>query len=119
MLSELNHRRSGDFKLITCILPKGKAKPVIQALKDEKANICANVTSARGAGKISPLALRGVGEQTEKDILSVVVESREADALFEFIYERGEVNRPHGGLLYMAALGASTHFRLPDLEPQS
>ena len=115
MLSELNRQRQGHFKLITCILPKGKAKPVIQALKDEKANISANVISARGVGKISPLALRGIGEQTEKDILSVVVDSSEADALFEFLFERGEVNRPHGGLLYMADLSASTHFTLPDL----
>ena len=68
-----------DCKLITCILPKGKARPVIQALKDELDNITANLTTGRGVGKISPLALRGVGEQTEKDILSVVVSTAETN----------------------------------------
>ncbi len=107
--------RKRSYKLITCILPKGKAKPVLQALKDEKDNVCADVTSARGIGKISSLAMRGVGEQTEKDVLSVVVHTRQANELFEFIYERGEIDQPHGGFMYMAKLSASTLFTLPEL----
>ncbi len=58
-------------KLITCILPHGVALDVLQRLKDEKGIIEASMNSARGMGRLTPLAHRGVGEQSEKDILNV------------------------------------------------
>ena len=105
-------------KIITCILPKGVAVCVIEKLRDTYGLISANIKSARGVGKITPLAYRGVGGQSEKEILTVVVPTESADELFEFIYETAEINRPHGGLIYMNALSMATIFTLPELPPE-
>lgn len=105
-------------KLITCILPHGIALGVLQRLWDEKGIIEAGMNNARGMGKLTPLAHRGVGEQTEKDILNVIVSAGEADEIFEYLYAVARINRPHGGLIYMTALAHATPFVLPVL-PQA
>ena len=102
-------------KRITCILPHGIALDVLQRLKDEKGIIEASMNSARGMGKLTPLAHRGVGEQTEKDILNVIVSAAEADEIFEYLFDIARIDRPHGGLIYMTVLGHATPFVLPDL----
>ena len=102
-------------KVITCILPKGQAMPVVRALACERGLTAVDVHYARGLGRLTPLRHRGIGETTEKEVLTVAVPAGEADALFDYIYEIAEINRPHGGLMYMYALAAATPFTLPDL----
>jgi len=102
-------------KLITCILPKGMAIAILTKLKDEKGINRAQINSARGMGKITPLAYRGVGGQAEKDILDIIVSQTQADEIFYYIYEEADINRPHGGIIYMRQLGKSTPFTLPDI----
>ena len=102
-------------KLITCILPHGRALPVLEALKEEFGSLAANIHHARGTGRMTPLAWRGAGEATEKDVMSVVVPASRAEEVFAFIYERGGLDQPHGGILYQQSLRKSTEFRLPDL----
>jgi hypothetical protein len=102
-------------KLITCVLPQGIAHDLLRRLKDDKGIIEASVNSARGMGKLTPLAHRGVGEQTEKDILNVVVSAAEADEMFEYLFDAARIDRPHGGLIYMTALGHTTPFVLPEM----
>jgi len=106
-------------KLITCILPKGIAFDVVGRLMKEKGILTANVDSARGMGKLTPDAYRGVGEQTEKEILSVVVEAEQAEELFEYIFEVANIDRPHGGMIYMTRLAEASPFALPDLPGES
>lgn len=102
-------------KLITCILPKGIASGVVEKLRSEHNIISANIYNARGVGKITPLAYRGIGAQTEKEILTVEVPEDKADDLFEYIYVAADINRPHGGLIYMNKLNKATVFTLPDI----
>lgn len=102
-------------KLITGILPGGMATDVMKKLRDEKGIITAHANSARGMGKLTPRAWRGVGEQTEKHILNVVVDADRADEIFEFIYHEGNIDRPHGGIIFMTRLQHQTPFILPDL----
>ena len=104
-------------KLITCILPHGIALDVLQQLKDDKGIIEASMNNARGMGKLTPLAHRGMGEQTEKDILNVIVSAAEADEIFAYLYDIARIDRPHGGLIYLTALGHATPFVLPELPP--
>ncbi|WP_308874229.1 hypothetical protein [Thiothrix subterranea] len=35
--------------------------------------------------------------------------------MFAYIYELAEINRPHGGLMYMHGLLAATPYTLPEL----
>jgi len=64
-------------------------------------------------GRITPLRHRGVGETSEREVVTVAVAAEEADALFEEIYRVADINRPHGGLMYMQALRVATPFVLP------
>ena len=102
-------------KLITCILPKGIAAEIVKQLKTEKNIVTANINSARGMGKLTPDAYRGVGEQTEKDILSVVVEAGEAEDIFSYLFEAADIDHPHGGIIYMTNLYLASRYLLPEL----
>jgi nitrogen regulatory protein PII len=104
-----------DRKLIRCILPKGKARTIINALKDELGIISANFNYARGTGRITHRDYRSNATQTEKEVLYVVVSSEQADEAFELIYHTGGIGEPHGGLMYQSALVGSTEYQLPDV----
>ncbi len=106
-------------KLISCILPKGKAMPVMKALKEDRDIVSANIHSARGAGRLTPLNYRGMGETTEKEVLDVVVNASRADEIFEFLYQAAEIDQPHGGLMYMQALLKATPYQLPEIEEEA
>lgn len=101
-------------KLITCILPKGVAVSTLSAVRERFEVHACNINNARGVGRITPLRKRGIGGQSEKQILNVVVDGERADAVFEFIYEHAQVNRPHGGIIYMSVLTAASLFMLPE-----
>jgi hypothetical protein len=105
---------SGE-KLLTCILPHGRALPVLRALKEELGITAITIHHARGTGRMTPLAWRGVGEAAEKDVMTVTVPASRAEEVFSFIFERGGIDRPHGGILYQRPLSSSTEFVLPDL----
>lgn len=102
-------------KLITAILPKGTSLNVVDKLKHEKLLTTANFNYARGMGKLTPAKYRGIGETSEKEVLTVVVEEAQADEIFEYIFDIADINRPHGGIIYMQALMQSTAFVLPDV----
>ncbi len=117
-MSELmRHKR--PHKVITCILPKGRGLPLLKLLTDEHGLTAVDIHYARGLGRITPLRHRGIGETPEKEVLTVMAPAEDADALFEQIYEIAEINRPHGGLIYMHAPTAATPFRLPDLPEEA
>jgi hypothetical protein len=69
----------------------------------------------RQLSQITPLAYRGIGGQSEKEIINIIVEGDQADEIFEYIYHKADINRPHGGLMYMCQLHKATPFILPDL----
>ena len=47
------------------------------------------------------------------DVLSVVVDAKRADEIFEFLYERGGIG-DRGGFMYQAALPKASVFKLPE-----
>ncbi|MBT8447878.1 MAG: hypothetical protein KJO38_12055 [Gammaproteobacteria bacterium] len=111
--------RQVAHKLITCILPKGIAPELLLALKEELDLASINIHTARGIGKITPLADRGIGEQAEKEVLTVVVTAAQADEVFEFIYDEARIDRPHGGIIFMHALLHASPYILPALPEES
>ena len=89
--------------------------PLLRDLKAKLRIVAADVHNASGEGRSTPLTHRGIGERSEKEILSVVVTAEQADEAFEFIYHQADINRPHGGLIYQSRLDRTTEFTLPDL----
>ena len=64
---------------------------------------------------MTPMAWRGVGETSEKDIMSVVVDEADSEEIFALIYKEAGIHQPHGGILYQQTLKSSTDYTLPDL----
>lgn len=98
-----------DNKLITCIVPKGQGKNLVDALFAEKSITAANVASGRG-----------VSERTSKfaeevDILTVSVSAVRADEIFDFLYHRIDLDHSLGRFMYQSALSAATALTMPEL----
>ena len=91
-------------KLITCIVPEINALKGAKGLREKFDLQTINHHFARGVGKSSPLVNRGVGEKTEKVVLSVTVDAKIADEVFEFLFIEADIDRPQGGLIYMNAV---------------
>lgn len=103
-----------ECKLITCILPKGKAIPLLEALA-EKGIRTANFAHARGSDIADDAAKRSkiLSTEDEKEIVTIVAESAQAgEELFDFAFEHGEINRRGGGMIYMTSLGFSTPYKV-------
>ena len=93
----------------------GIALDIVKKLKTDKGIVTVNINTARGMGKLTPTAYRGVGEQTQKEIINVVVNAEQADEIFEYIYHEAEIDRPHGGIIFMAKLQQVSQYHLPDI----
>ena len=109
----MSHRKAR--KLISCILPKGHAKPAIEALKAELGIITANFHYARGTGRVTHQDYRVNVTETEKEVLEVIVTEDQAEQAFELVYFTAGIDKAHGGLMYQTALSDSTEYILPDL----
>jgi len=101
-----------QVKQITCILPKGQASTVQQGLIEDYHLYEANFHYARGVGKLS--LNRGFGEQREKEILEVMIKPEVADEIFEYIFFKAEMNKPHGGIMYMTSLPKMSAVSMPE-----
>ncbi|NOR72333.1 MAG: hypothetical protein GQ467_00455 [Mariprofundaceae bacterium] len=94
-------------KRITCIVPEANALKGAKALREKydlQTSQTMNAHFARGVGKSSPLVKRGIGEMTEKVVFSVIVETKIADEVFEFLFSEADIDRPQGGMIIMNAV---------------
>ena len=107
-------RYTTDTKLITCVLPKGRALSLHRYLIDEQGIQSGTYHHGRGVGRDS-IRDRGIGEQQERDVLEVVVPADRADELFEAMFFAASMDEPHGGFIYMTAMPRSTAMQLPDV----
>ncbi len=104
-------------KLIVCMMPDdGSHKALLKALWHEKQITRADVVTCLA---ISDLADANIKPGTLPDVFTarlvrVVVPEAEADALFEFVYEKGRVGRDGGGVVFQQALATATPFALPE-----
>jgi len=91
------------------------AIPMLRRLKDEKGITTCKINNARGIGRFTHSSVRRLGDVTEREILEVVTTAKRADEIFEFIFFEADMDRPHGGIIFMTPLGRASHFELPDL----
>lgn len=105
---------TADSKLITCILPKGKALEVVKKLHEEKGLNSVNVSSGRGSS-----AHKGkIQAESEVDVLTVAVEDDRADEIFEFIYYETDIGGISKGFMFQGRLSTATRFVLPEISPK-
>ena len=103
-------------KLISCILPDdGTEKKLLRALRDERQITRANSTSCLGMAVLASAKTK-FGELPEPILVrkvEVVVPEADADALYDYIYEKARIGRPQGGAVWMRALSLASPFSLP------
>ena len=106
-------------KQIWAILPDDDATiyKLLNALKDEKGILTAHQITCRGIGSVGRAsAAGGFRKRPSKALrlLTLVVPETAADEVFDFVYERADVGKPMGGIVFMGALDGATAFILPD-----
>ena len=100
-------RRKPVYKLITCIASEEHAKKAIKGLAEEH-GIQAMVNHfARGFGRSASSSTSELGQQTEKLIFNVLLESQRVDEIFAYIFHAADLDRPHGGIIYVTAVNQS------------
>lgn len=104
-------------KLITCVLPDdGSHKALLKALHHERQITRAEGVSCLAMGDLSNAKVKPgtLPDRYLARLVRVVVPEAEADALFEYIYEKARIGRDGGGVIMQNALVTSTPFTLPE-----
>ena len=104
-------------RMITCILPKGKALDVLKSLF-EKGVTRANFAFARGFDiHDAENPKTGIPDAVEKEIVTVIAkDQQEGEELFNAVYELGNLNHLGGGIMYMSKLHKASAYELPDIK---
>ncbi len=92
-----------EVSLITCIVQRGLADPIVKAAREAGAQ-GATVYFARGTGVRERLGVLGVAVEVEKEIINVVVASDQVDYIFEKMFLAGKLDTPGMGFIYCAPL---------------
>ncbi len=95
-------------KMITCVIPKGQGPDLIEGLRQDQGITAANAMSGRGVSQ------RTGNFAEEVDVLTVVVNQSRAKEVFEYLYDRIEIDHAYGRFMFQLALDTSSSFSLPD-----
>ncbi|MFQ5761038.1 MAG: hypothetical protein ACE5HM_08695 [Acidiferrobacterales bacterium] len=96
-------------KLITCLLPDdGSHKTLLEALRHEKKITRAEVVSCLAMGRVADAKVKPgtLPDEYLARLVRVVVPEAEAEALFEYIYEKAGVGRDGGGVVLQNAVSS-------------
>lgn len=100
-------------KIITCIVPVGMGKSLVDDLFHELNVNTGNVTRGRGASQ------RSGTFADEMDILTVVAEAERADEIFGYLYGKAEIGTTPHRFMYQSALNTTSLFTLPEMEVEN
>lgn len=106
-----------DVSLITCIVQRNLAEPIVNAAREAGAQ-GATVYYARGSGIRERLGLLGVALEVEKEVINIVVASDQADRIFQKMYLAGNLDTPGMGIIYVTPLEKAATYIPPEVIEQ-
>ena len=89
-----------SYKVITCFLPAGKGKEVLDKLRRQERVYSGFVHHARGAGVDSGRDNKAPF-YVEREVITVLAPAARADEVFEFLYFNAGLDQPHTGMVLM------------------
>ena len=103
-----------DVALITCVVQRGVAEPIINAARDAGAQ-GATVYYGKGMGMRERLGVLGVAVEVEKEVIQIVVSSEQVDRVFERMYLAGNLDTPGMGIAYITQLEKAATYIPPEV----
>ena len=98
-----------DVVLLTCVVETGKGEDVIKAARGVGAG-GATIHSQRGVGIRERVGVLGIAIEAEKDVVSMLVGSDQAELVASVIYSAIKLGRPGGGFLYLTPLESAATY---------
>ena len=92
-----------DANLITCVIQKDLAEPVLEAAKNAGAQ-GATISYAQGTGVRERMGLLGVTIDAQKEVIRIIVSREQSELVFETMYLAGSLDIPGKGIMFMSAL---------------
>ena len=92
-----------DALLITCVIQKDCAEPVLEAAKNAGAQ-GATISYAQGTGIRERMGLIGVTIDEQKEVIRIIVSKEQSNLIFEAMYLAGQMDKPGRGIMYMSKL---------------
>ena len=92
-----------DALLITCVIQKDQAEPVLEAAKNAGAQ-GATISYAQGTGIRERMGLIGVTIDEQKEVIRIIVSEDQSNLIFETLYLAGQMDKPGRGIMYMSKL---------------
>ena len=102
-MSQRNVTLLSDVVLLTCVVETGKGEDVIKAARGVGAG-GATIHSQRGVGIRERVGVLGIAIDAEKDVVSMLVGTDQAELVSGVIYNAIGLGRPGGGFLYLTPL---------------
>jgi len=103
-----------DVALITCVVQRGVAEPIINAAREAGAQ-GATVNFGKGMGMRERLGILGVAVEVEKEVIQIVVSSEQVDRVFERMYLAGNLDTPGMGIAYITQLEKAATYIPPEI----
>jgi nitrogen regulatory protein PII len=103
-----------DLALVTCIVQKGLADPILKACREAGAQ-GATVYYARGTGVRERLGILGIAVEAEKEVINIVVPDDQVDRIVEVMYLSGRLDTPGMGFLYVTPLEKAATYVPPEV----
>lgn len=101
-----------DACLITCVVEKELAEPILDAAKREGAQ-GATISYAIGTGIRERMGLLGVTIDEQKEVIRVIVSKDQSQHIFDTMYLAGQLDMPGKGIMFMTSLDKVATF-IPD-----
>jgi len=98
-----------DYRLITCIVERGKADGVIEAALKAGAQ-AATVFFARGRGVKEKLGFMGRLIQDEKEVILIVTKNDNTGEVFETVITKARLKEPGRGFAYIQPVEQAVGF---------